>query len=340
MTQIRIRRGVAAVAALAAGVLALAACTSPQSEPAPSGSEEPGGAVALQTLKVAATGVVSDGSLLTGMAEGFFAEEGLEIEPSIVANPAAGLAAVQSGQVDVAFAPSVPVMNALAGGVPLTIIAAADGYVDGASKDADPSVHDDSGLYASAASGITDVSQLAGRTVAVPARQAMFEVAISDELSRAGVDPTSVNWVVLDFASAVAALQSGTVDAASVVTPFTAEAEEVGAVLIASAAVGLFEEGAVGLWVTGTATAESKSDEIAGFVRAIVRSNEFANDNPETAAQAGLEFSGSTLSVADVKIPYWPTELRRADLDRINQKLVTLGFLPAPVDLDGKIFEG
>ncbi|MBK0420013.1 ABC transporter substrate-binding protein [Leucobacter sp. CSA1] len=332
MTNIRFRRATTAVAAAAA--LALSACSGQPGEQAPSAD---GGAGEPQTLQVAATGVVSDGSLLTGVEEGFFEDEGLQVETSIVANPAAGLAAVQSGQVDVAFAPSVPVMNALSGGVPLTIVAAADGYVDGASEAEDPSVYDDSGLYASRASGITDVSQLEGRTVAVPARKAMFEVAIADELSRAGVDPDSVEWVTLDFASTVSALESGKVDAASVVTPFTVEAEQVGAVRIASAAVGLFEEGAVGLWVTGDSVAKDRAEAIEAFQRAIVRSNEFANENNDVAVAAGLEFSGSDLDVADVKSPYWPTELRRADLDRINEKLVRLGFLEQGVDLDGKI---
>lgn len=213
----RIRRTAGFVAA-AAAVLALAACSSGASD-APAADGE------LTTLKVATIGLISDGSLVLGQEKGFFEDEGLKIETSVVANPPAGLAAAQSGQVDIAYAPSIPLLNALASGVPLQVVAAADGYVDGAATLDNPAEVDDTGLYAAADSGITEVADLEGATIAVPARKAQLEVVIADALERSGVAADSVNWVVLDFTSAVAALKSGTVDAAGLVSPFTAEAE-------------------------------------------------------------------------------------------------------------------
>ncbi|MFK3676241.1 ABC transporter substrate-binding protein [Microbacterium sp. NPDC090218] len=315
--------------AVAAGVLALAACTSaPASSPS-------GGDGELTTLKVATIGLVSDGALILGQEQGFFEEEGIALETSVVANPPAGLAAAQSGQVDVAYAPSIPLLNALSSGVPLKVIAPADGYVAGASDAEDPASVDDTGLYASAASGITSVADLEGATIAVPARKAQLEVVISDALDREGIDPGSVQWVVLDFTSAVAALQSGNVDAAGLVSPFTGEADAAGAVFVAAPSVGFFEEGAVGLWTAGDSTIAAKGDAIAGFQRAVAKSNAYANEHPEDAIQAGIDATGSTLSVDDVKLPFWPAEVAPIDLDRVNEKLVALGYLPTPVDLKG-----
>lgn len=316
---------------VAAGVLALAACTS-----AP-GSSPSGGDGGLTTLTVATIGLVSDGALILGQEQGFFEEEGIALETSVVANPPAGLAAAQSGQVDVAYAPSIPLLNALSSGVPLKVIAPADGYVDGAADAEDPASVDDTGLYASAESGITAVADLEGATIAVPARKAQLEVVISDALDRAGVDPGSVEWVVLDFTSAVAALTSGTVDAAGLVSPFTAEAEAAGAAFITAPSVGFFEEGSVGLWTAGKSTITAKADAIAAFQRAVAKSNAYANEHPEDAIQAGIDATESTLSVDDVKLPFWPAEVAPIDLDRVNEKLVALGFLPAPVDLEGVV---
>lgn len=321
----------AAGAAVAVGVLALAACTA---APADSGS---GASGEVTTLKVATIGLISDGALLLGQEQGFFEDEGLAIETSVVANPPAGLAAAQSGQVDIAYAPSIPLLNALASGVPLKVVAPADGYVDGASEAEDPAEVDDTGLYASAASGITDVADLEGATIAIPARKAQLEVVITDALDRAGVDPSSVEWVVLDFTSAVAALKSGNVDAAGLVSPFTGEAAAAGATFVSAPSVGFFEEGAVGLWTAGEGTLSGKADAIAAFQRAIAKSNAYANEHQEEAIQAGIDATGSTLSVDQVKLPFWPAEVAPIDLDRVNEKLVGLGFLPAAVDLEGVV---
>lgn len=321
-----------AVAALSAAALALAGCSSDTG-----GGDPAAGAGDTTTLKVATIGLLSDGALQLGIEQGFFEEEGLAIETSIVANPPAGLAAAQSGQVDLAYSPSIPLINALSQGIALDVVQAADGYADGAAESGDAAEIDDTGLYASASSGITSVEDLEGKTIAVPARKAQLEVTITDVLVEAGVDPATINWVVLDFTSAVAALESGTADAAGLVSPFTDQAAQAGAPLLASPGLEFFEEGAVGLWVAGTSTVESKADAIAAFQRAIAKANAYANENPEEAVQAGIDYTQSSLTVEEATIPYWPTEVREADVQRTNEKLVELGFLPAAVSLDGVI---
>lgn len=332
----RPHRILAAIALIPAAALALSACSSGGN--GGSGGDA-GGEGGVTTLKVATIGLTSDGSLETGIQQGFFEEEGLKIETSIVANPPAGLAAAQGGQVDIAYAPSIPLLNGLSQGVPLKVVGAADGYpADGVPEGQEEKV-DDTGLYAAAGSGVESVEDLEGKTVAVPARNAQMEVVIANELDKAGIDPKAgVNWVVLDFTSAVAALESGKVDAAGLVSPFTTEAETAGAKLLASPSVGFFETGATGLWIAGTATTENKKDAIEAFQRAIVKSNEYATEHPEEAIQAGLDYTKSELTVADVKVPIWPTEVLPEDLERPNEKMVKLGFLAKPVDLDGVIW--
>ena len=326
-------------AALVAGVaLALAGCSTASA--GSGGGTEPGssGEGGTETLRVATIGLTSDGSLLTGIEQGFFAEEGLEIETSIVANPPAGLAAAQGGQVDIAYSPSIPLLNALSQGVELRVVGAADGYPAEPVAEADAANFDDTGLFAAAGSGIERIADLAGKTIAVPARNAQLEVVIAGELKDAGIDPkTGVNWVVLDFTSAVSALESGKVDAAGLVSPFTTEAEAAGALQLAAPSIGFFETGATGLWVAGAQTLERKADAVAAFQRAIVKSNAYATAHPDEAIQAGLDATESPLEIADVKVPVWPAAVLSEDLERPNEKMAALGFLAAPLDLDGVI---
>lgn len=318
------------LAPVAALALVLTGCSS-----ADGGAEETGAADGeMTTLKVATIGLTSDGSILTGIEQGFFEEEGLNIELSIVANPAAGLAAAQSGQVDVAYAPSIPTLNALSQNVALEIIAPADGLPEGGVGADEARDYDDTGLYASADSGITSIADLEGKTISVPARNAQMEVVIANELEKAGIDPkTGVNWVVLDFTSAVAGLEAGTVDAAGLVSPFTAEAEEAGHTYLSSPSVAFFQEGAVGLWVAGTSTVDENSEAVAAFQRAVVKSNAYATEHPEEAVQAGLDYTESELPLEEVVIPVWTADVKEEDIERTNEQLVTLGFLPEAVDL-------
>lgn len=328
------RSALLATAAIAA--LALAGCSS--SAGTGDGST-PDGAGGTTTLKVATIGLLSDGALQTGITQGYFDDEGLKLETSVVANPPAGLAAAQSGQVDIAYAPSIPLLNALSQGVPLKVVGPADGYADGAADSGDAAKIDDTGLYASPSKGISSVKDLKGKTIAIPARKAQLEVTISNALNEAGVDPATINWVVLDFTSAVAALASGQVDAAGLVSPFTGQAAAAGSPLLASPGLEFFEEGAVGLWTAGTSTVQSKSMAIAAFQRAIAKANAYANDNPEDAIQAGIDYTKSSLTVDKATVPYWPTEVREADIQRVDDKLVDLGFLTSPVSLDGVILK-
>jgi NitT/TauT family transport system substrate-binding protein len=328
-------RRVLAALAVATVAVSLAACSDSGSS-----SSSPG-ANGLTTLKVATIGLTSDGGLMTGIDKGFFADEGLKIETSIVANPPAGLAAVQSGQVDVAYSPSIPLMNALSHGVQLKVIGAADGYAPGAAEGSDPAAADDTGLFASKASGVTTVDQLKGKTIAVPARKAQLEVVIAKALKKAGIDPaTGVNWVVLDFTSAVAALKSGKIDAAGLVSPFTAQAKSEGATQISAPSIGFFKDGAVGLWTSGSSTVQAKKSAIEAFQRALAKANVYANAHPQEAIKAGLAYTKSTLTPDQVTTPYWPEKVAPEDLQRVDDSMVQLGFLPKAVALDGVIVSG
>lgn len=298
-----------------------------------------GGTDGLEVLKVSTIGLTSDGSLITGMKKGFFADEGIEIRTSLVKDPPAGLAAAQSGQVDIAYSPSISILTALSRHMPINVVAGADGFGAEQEASSDPESFDDTALFSSPDSGIESLEDLAGKTISVPARKAQLEVTVVEALREADVDPKSINWVVLDFTSATAALKQGQVDAAALVNPFTSKAKADGAHFLISPSYNFFGPAAVGMWTVGTETFEEKPELIRGFKRAIERSNAYANDHPEEATQAGIDYTNSGLSLDEVTIPYWPEEISTKDLSRVDEKLVGLGILAEPLDL-GSVLKG
>ncbi|MBU8578713.1 ABC transporter substrate-binding protein [Brevibacterium luteolum] len=318
------RKAMGVVAAMAASTLMLGACSFQDARPSADG---------LDIVKVATVGLTSDGALITGMDKGFFAEEGIEVRTSLVKDPPAGLAAAQSGQVDVAYSPSISILMALSRKMPIGVIAGADGFSPAETVAAQPEEFDDTALLSAPGSGIESVEQLEGKTISVPARKAQLEVNIAAGLADAGVSPDSINWVVLDFTSAVAALRQGQIDAAGVVSPFTAMAEADGATHLLAPSYAFFGPSAVGMWTVGDKTYAEDPELMQRFKRAMERSNAYANDHPEEVTQAGLEFTKSGLALDQVARPYWPEEVSEEDLEPVNGKLVDLEILSTPVDL-------
>lgn len=332
----RFGRWASALAIVPAAALALAACSSGGGTPAP--TTDGGGSKSgeLRTVKIAVVGIMSDVTLQIGTEQGFFEAEGLKIETTTVANPPAGVAALQGNQVDFAFAPGVVFVNARANGVPVKIVAGASGFpegVTGAALDA----YDDTGIYVRPDSGITSLKQLEGKSIAVNARKANLEATASQALKDAGVDPNSIQWTALDFTSMVEALKNGSVDAAIPVNPFTIKADEAGMKRIASPAAAFFGAGPSSFWLTSESLASSDPELVASFQRAILKANAYANEHLDEAIAAGVKLAGLDVPVEKAGKIYWPMEVTQANVDKIGENLFGLGFLPTKPDLSGVI---
>lgn len=313
--------------------LGLTACGGGQSSAPQAGGEA--------TLKVGTIGIGSDAAIRLASDKGYFKEQGLNVEVSVIANPPAGIAAAQSGQLDLTYTPSIPFLNALSQNVPLKIVAAADGYKDGAADGAELMRVDDTGLLVPEGSPVTRPKDLEGKSVSVPARKAQLEVTVSKLVKDDGGDPAKVNWMVLDPSSALQSLNSGRVDAASLVSPFTSKAVSDGNRLLASPGVEFFKEGAIGLWVAGANTVNSKQDQMKKFQEAIHKANAYANEHIDEAQQLSAEITKTPLEVVKAgAVNYWPESVRKADIDRANHGLADLGFLKEPVELPADLIIG
>ena len=121
------------------GALILTSCSSSEG----SGTSSEASTDELTTLKVMTMGLTFDGALYGGIEQGFFKEEGLEIEVSVMANPPAGLAAAQSGRAHTTYLGPDPMLIAMNEGVRLQVVAAANGLPDGAKTGAEPEEFED-----------------------------------------------------------------------------------------------------------------------------------------------------------------------------------------------------
>lgn len=328
-----------ATRALALGVVALlavAGCAA--NDGATAGGGDTGGDASM-TLSVGRVGISPDASIQLAKDNGIYASHGLTVNDTVAPNPPAALASVQSGQMDVAYTTLSGFFTALSQGIPLQIIAPADGVMIDDAPNANPFRLDNTGLIVRPDSGVASPADLEGKTVAVLARQAQAEITTAWTIQQAGGDPSKVNWVTLDFASAVEALKSGTIDGATLVSPFTNQAVDEGMTQLAAPAYEFFGQGAtIAVWVSTPDTIAAKGDAIDAFIDAQREAAEFANANLDDAMAAAKQITGTTLPVEQMTPVYWVPEIDRPRIEEQAAQVHELGYLAQPLDLSNAFY--
>ncbi|HET9659261.1 MAG TPA: ABC transporter substrate-binding protein [Thermomicrobiales bacterium] len=215
---------------------------------------------------------------------GYYAEEGLEVDLEPFPGGADPVVLTASGELDAAFVGVGPAFwNGASQGLPMKIIA--PGHAEG-----DPVATPLMISQKDCADGkITSVADLKGKKVSVNARGAT-EYWLNAALETGGLTIDDVDLQVLPFPDAVAALQSGAVDAAMVGEPLATQAERDGiAVRLASsfAVQDIQPTTIIGneQWLT------EHPDQAEGFVTGYMRASKLLADGGlnDPAVQAIIE---------------------------------------------------
>lgn len=206
--------GLAGAATLAAPSL-LSACSTAPSEGADVGEIDD------RRLRVGYLPITDATPLLVAHGEGFYADEGLEVEkPTLLRSWAQVAEAFQSRQVDIVhFLMPMTVQLRFGQGVPLKVVA----------------WNHTGGSALTVAEAIEDITDLAGTTVAVPFWYSIHNIAVQMLFADAGLTPiitgepsvadSTVKLVVLAPPDMPPALAGGSISGYIVADPFNAVAE-------------------------------------------------------------------------------------------------------------------
>lgn len=218
-----------------------------------------------------------------GLEQGFFEEEGLEVELVQFTSGPPSVAALQAGDVDVSF---------LGHGAYGLVI---DGQADVIAVDCLSNAEE---ILVRADSGITGVEQLAGKRLATP-----FDTSGENFLDTAmryyGMDIRSVRLINMDVAGCVTALADGKVDAVSVWAPYSGELRrKMGADRVVTLVDCMDFRDTFALpmsWVATDEYLKKNRDTAVKFIRALYRAMDYRNENTAEAASAaaallGMEF--------------------------------------------------
>lgn len=214
----------AAVALLAAGALALAGCSGTSGTASTASGPSKSDPVTVQAGFIP---VIDVAALYLGEEKGFFSDEGITLKINTGASGAALVPSVVSGEYQFAFSNMVSLLQARDKGLPIKVIAAGSSSTGVEGQDVTM-------IHAGKDSGITSAKDLEGKTVSVNALGNLLQMLGDVAVDKAGGDSSKVKFIELAFPDALAALQSGKIDAMVGAEPFGTAAIAAGFPAIAS----------------------------------------------------------------------------------------------------------
>ena len=317
--------GPALVGAAAVGLLV--GCSS-DAGTAPTGAAESGAGGETEVVEVAVLPTSNMAAVHLGVQEGFFADEGLELNMTTVGGGAEMVAGLQAGSFDFVAVGYVPLFTAAANGLPLVMISAND--VGGATVEEEWQT-----VVAGADSDVQSVEDLEGATIGVNALKGVAEATIRASLQQQDVDDSTVQFVEVPFSEVPAAVANGTVDAAFASEPFITQTLADGGRIVDTPSYNLGENFPNGVWATTRDLVESSPDVVDRFARAIAASIDYATENPDAVREILPTYTALTPELAgEIRLPIFRSELDRPQLENLSQLLVDFGVIDEAPNLD------
>lgn len=313
------RSGLAVVLCGLLAAVTMTACS--DDDPASADSDAP------VTLNVGVIPIADVAPVYIGIEEGYFEEEGLTIEPQFADGGAAIVPAVVSGEYEIGFSNIVSLITASEEGLPVTIVTPG---VDEATTEQNAFA----GLIVARDGPIEELSDLAGGTIGVNSLLNINQLAIQASFEQRGLPIEDINYTEIPIPDMPAAVETGRIDAAMTSEPFVTIAADTTRVIAASyydIAPGL----SVATYFANEPYAEENPEVIERFERAMRRSLDHAQDNPDQARAAVLEYTSIPPEVVEsMNLPGWSSELNVASIEHTAQLMADYGFVDAVPSLD------
>ena len=315
-------------AALVANALALAliaaACGDASDTDVDSNGSDPGPT----EVRVAYVPATTTLPLHVAEAQGYFDEQGLEVTLTEAAN-ISDIPATLGRQFDIALGTATDLIRAGRAGV--DVLQIAGNTID---TEENPFVR----LIVRPESGIENVAQLEGKTVASPTLSGVIHVAVLYWAQQEGVDPSAITGVQVPPPNLPDQLQAGQVDAVEALEPFASQLVANGNVSLGDPFASIGLPLATNFWIADGEWARSNPEAVDGYVQALEQAVTYIDENPAEARAVLQDYTGFPPAIAEtVPLPTYDFDIRADDLATWGEVLRDIGQLDGGVDPSGLI---
>lgn len=321
------KKSLGILAFAAAAVLALSGCTDSAAPPASSPAPDDSGSSDMRTVRVAALPIAESGALWGGMAQGIFADHGIEVEVVPAQGGAQAIPALLSGDIQFAIAQPFGPFRADLQDLDVVIVGNyASSLPDGGDVNAVVSLGD---------SGITGPADLAGKRVSVNSLGAAGDVTIMKAVKDAGGDPSTIEFVEVGFPDVPAQLDAGNIDAGWAPDPFMSQVASAGGNVVLYP----YQATIPGLELLATVTTQELIDSdpqlVSDFTAAMTEALAWAAGNEAGVRAAIVENMGiPEAAAAGITLPVFTSDLKLDNLKKLADLAVDFGVLETPPNFD------
>ncbi|MFW3168780.1 ABC transporter substrate-binding protein [Geodermatophilus sp. CPCC 206100] len=270
--------------------------------------------------------------LFLAIQEGYFEEEGLEVQTQAVAGGSAALPAMVAGDLQFSSSNWTTVLQAAGQGLPVQMVWEMTGPKEGVN-----------GIMVKGDSPAQTPADLRGQRVAVNTLAGLVELQVRECMAANGLQDGDYELVEIPFPDMPAAVQQGNVAAAFIGEPFVTIAEDQGARSIAGPAdcsERLAEMPVIGFMTTAQYS-EENPEVVAAFARALERGAELAASDPQQVLDILPTYTQLTPELAArMELPAW-LEDRAPSTERAEvtmEAMLDFGFIDEPIeDLDALV---
>lgn len=285
----------------------------------------------LSTIKVGLVPTVESAPVFVAVANHYFEEEGLTVEPVIVTGPAAAVPQVESGALDLAQTDYTTVFRLNELGREFKIVSSL--YQAG------------QGSFAIAVNDRSKIRTAAGlkrKRIAIPNLGVLQQVVLNGALKRAGLAPEDVLLVEKPYPEMYNALRAGQVDAALLAEPYVTHARDTGRVRIVEDAMtgefaNLYTAGvtATGKWV------RQNPRTLAAFQRALAKAQRLIAGDPQQVRDAVPTYTKiSREAPTEIALGTYPAEPDLKELQRVADLALSYKLIKRPADLGSAVAKG
>ena len=287
-----------------------------------------GYAAELLPMKVSYLPIMDSQQLYVALEKGFFEEEGLKVEGQMVPGGAMSQTLVESGSVDLGWTAVVPLSQAYVKGFDFTFIGPG-AFIDATNRKT-------AGIIVKKDSHYQSFKDLAGKKIAFVALQAIPHLVILTIADFYGVDAKTLKFLEVPIPSIPAAVKEGAVDAAYIVEPFIATSEAEG--ILRLIWVGYYppeiaDRIMISSWFAKKSLLEKNKEKIRRFLKAIGKSNDFINRNPDQMPNIIAKYTKLDVNLLQkITPPKFYTKIYKKDIQVQIDLCAKYGFIKKGFD--------
>jgi NitT/TauT family transport system substrate-binding protein len=290
---------------------ALAGCS--PSDPTPAGAGEASAEGSLDQVTLGLIPITDVAPIYLGIEQGIFEEHGMELDIQLASGGAAIVPAVVAGEYQFGYSNVGSLLVAHENEIPIQVVS------NGSTSTNIPG-EDTTEVAAMPDSGIADITDLEGKTVAINALNNFGDIAIRNSIEKAGGNPDAVTFVEVPYPNMPAQLAAGEVDAAWTTEPFRTQILQEGGRVVASPMTDMAENFDSAYYFTSTQTAQDNPKLVERFREALHESFQYASEHEDAVREIVQDYASlSPELAAEVGLSQWLPEVNREGLETLGE---------------------